>query len=204
MEPEVPVHTPAAAEPEPAQTEATLPQLLDRIIRMPARETITFREFFELFGEQSIYVMVLAISLPVAIPYFSLSIFMALMGLPLTVIGISMVLGAHRMWLPKWVAGKSFSYPKAIRVLKLFNTTLDYLERYLRPRLPQLVSGMGERLAGAVLVVLSVSLFFADDTVYNKNWGPTAVFLIALALIMRDGWLMLGALVLSALCFILV
>lgn len=202
-----PAITPEPITPTPdaaVQTELTLSQIVEGITRMPPRETITFKEFLDLFGEQSIYVTVLACSLPVAIPFIGLDIFMALLGLPLCIIGYSMIVGAHRMWLPKWAATKEFSYPKAIRILKVFNTGLDYAERLLKPRLPQLVSGNGERAAGAVLIALSLCyFFFSGYESFSKDYIPTAIFFIALALIMRDGFLMCGAYILSLLCFIL-
>lgn len=190
-------------QPTEEQTELTLSQMIDRIIRMPARDTITVRELIDLFGEHSIYAAVLIASLPVAIPYIGIDWFIVLLGLPLCIVGGSMIAGAHRIWLPPWLAKKELPHAQAIKILKVFNTGLDYAERFLKPRLPQLVSGIGERAAGAVFIVLSICLFFAGDATFNKEYGPTAIFLLSLGLVMRDGYVMIAGYIMVAASFAL-
>ena len=117
---------------------------------------------------------------PVPVPLMSV-----LTGPLLLVFSIQMLLGWPYPHLPRRFARASVSHGNLAQVLRRALPYVQRLERWLKPRHKVLFSATGRRVAGVVLVALSLYVLIPFPL---TNWFPAlAIALYALGLLERDG-----------------
>ncbi len=170
---------------KPQKTSKVIAEIVEDCVEDGA---VTVAEFLEKMGHKalSIVILVLSISAVIAgvIPGFS-----TLMAVPIMFIAMQMVLGRNTIYLPKNIREKLVS-PKHIRgALAQSIPTLRWVEKFLRPRLVWLTTGIGERVIAAVILVLACILALPIPA---GNFLPSfTISLLALAMLERDGVLLL-------------
>lgn len=109
-------------------------------------------------------------------------------GLPILLFAFQMLVGSPRPWLPKFLRDRSFARSD---MLSMVNKALPYMrrvERVAKPRLPVMVAGFAERVAGAVVLFLSVILVLPVPL--GNLFPAVAIAIMAIALLERDGLVM--------------
>ncbi len=111
-----------------------------------------------------------------------------LLGPPLIIVAVQMALGHNRVWLPKFLLGKSLSRDRFVSMTDRHLPRLLRLERLIRPRYwPFTGSGWDDRVIGWFALVLAIAVTIP---IPFGNWLPAlSILLIALALSERDGFL---------------
>lgn len=126
----------------------------------------------------------------------------AVLGLPLVIVSSQMVFGAKTAWLPAIVLRKSFSADQFRAVAGRVVPWLQWIERWISPRYWPFWPGQGERLVGALALVMGVAVTLPIPL---GNWFPAfASALLGLALSERDGVLFAVAVAASALALAIV
>ena len=120
----------------------------------------------------------------VGIPGFS-----ALTGIPMLFFAVQMALGFQRPYLPLRFQERTVSRSALLRVAHASAPWLTNIEKLMQPRLHFLTSHVAERLLGGLCVLLSILLIMPIP--FGNLLPGLAVFLIALGLIERDGFLVL-------------
>jgi hypothetical protein len=157
--------------------------------------TITVGEFLKMLGDKSFCLAILVFSLPNSLPVPGIPGFSTLTGLPITFIGVQMMLGRPALWLPYRFANKSFSKQGVGKMLAKALPTVIWLEKFLKPRWLPLTSRFGERVLGAFFVVLSLVIALP---IPGGNFLPgVSMSLLALGMIERDGVFLTGAMLFS-------
>jgi hypothetical protein len=157
---------------------------------------VTVDEFLKKMGlrAQSIAILVFAISAAVAgiVPGFS-----TLMALPILFIAFQMAIGGKSVGLPKNIRDKKIS-PRIIRAaLSRSAPLLLKLECFLRPRLLMLTNPIAQRLIAIIIMVMAVVLLLP---IPGGNFIPSiTIALFALAILERDGYLLIAILGMLAL-----
>lgn len=122
---------------------------------------------------------------------------------PLTMlIGAQLLLGRRRPWLPKWIARRGFRRESLARFSARIDPWLLRLERWIKPRATALLDWRSANLASGLLLLLLGLLLSLPIPLTNYLFG-TVILLYALALLERDGRLMLVAWVLGLLLIVL-
>lgn len=104
------------------------------------------------------------------------------LGPPLVLVSAQMVLGYRNAWLPRFVLDKTIAPDRFRRSTDRLLPWLRRLERLVRPRGWPFV---GDRLIGAITLVLSIAITLPIPL---GNWLPAlATAIIGLALSERDG-----------------
>ncbi|MEQ1930435.1 MAG: exopolysaccharide biosynthesis protein [Parvularculaceae bacterium] len=114
-------------------------------------------------------------------------------GIALLIVAVQMVLGNKKLWLPKWLREKSISRGKLQSAIKAMTPMLQRLEKAAKPRLLPLTGAVGQRVFGLVMLVLAFMLILPIPIFGNMPLGFAAAIL-AVGLIERDGWFVLGGL----------
>lgn len=123
-------------------------------------------------------------------------------GIALLIVAIQMVLGNKKLWLPKWLRQKSIARDRLKGAIKAIMPRLTTLEKAAKPRLLFLTSPIGQRVFGLVMLVLAVMLILPIPIFGNMPLGFAAAIL-ALGLIERDGWFVLGGLAATAVAILI-
>jgi hypothetical protein len=155
-------------------------------------DTVTIEQLVAALHERAFGVVLMLVALVNCVPLPpGIS---SLAGVPVLLIGLQMLLGRERPWLPASVRRRAFKRGDLLRVLLRIQPYLQHLEWVCRPRLLRVFGLMYPHLVGGIVVVLSIYIM-APMMFTNIPPALAAVFL-SVALIEEDGlMLMIGALV---------
>lgn len=155
--------------------------------------TVTVSEFLGKMGHRALALAILVFALSAAVagvvPGFS-----TIMAIPIMFMSLQMVLGRHTVCLPGNIRNKHIS-PKLIRsALAQSIPTLRWIEKFLRPRLFFLTHPYVERIVSLIIFLLAGILALP---IPGGNFLPSmGISILALAMLERDGLLILAAIIL--------
>ncbi len=116
-------------------------------------------------------------------------------GIPALMLAWQMMLKRQVVWLPRRVLEWPLTEEHLETLRRRILPRLFWLEKFVRPRYWPLARGRDEALIGILCVVLAVALIVP---VPLGNWLPAlSITLLSLALLQRDGLLLLFGLVVS-------
>lgn len=148
-----------------------------------AGERVSIGELIDGLGERAYGILMLLFALPTILP--APPGMSAVTGMPIVVFSLQLMVGHPHPWLPAFLRRRSILRTDLLAVLDKAGPYLRRVENFTKPRLPHLVDGRMERLAGAVVFFLSIVLILP---IFMGNIFPSiAIALIALALMERDG-----------------
>jgi hypothetical protein len=187
----------AAASNEPQD----LRQLLDLIeAKADEQSEVSFRDLYDAVGHRSFGPLLLVPGLIVLMPVVG-----DIPGVP-TVMGAVVVLIAaqllaHRkqFWLPRRVLDASLSARKVCKGVGWLRKPAGPVDRVMRPRLTQFVTGPSTYVIAAFALVIGLAQPFMELVPFSATGAGAALTAFGLALIARDGLVALVAMVLAAL-----
>ena len=118
--------------------------------------------------------------LPVALPGIS-----ALLGAPLILLTAQLMLGLHRPWLPGFLRRRSLKRSSFESLVHRIVPRLVRIEAMIQPRLLPLTNAWGQRLIGAVGMLLAAIVFLPVP--FGNAIPGIALVLMAVGLLSRDG-----------------
>lgn len=163
-------------------------------------ERLTVSDILSALGDRSFALLVVILGLPNCIPMPPpIPIVCALL-----LIGVSLQIGSgrHAPWAPAFVLNRSVARKDVVRAASRAIPLLEKLERFSQPRFNWLGHRRAALALGALLLALSLGVFFAVPVIGQIPWG-LAICLLGLGLVEQDGFLILGSLVLGVIGFML-
>jgi hypothetical protein len=140
----------------------------------------------------------------VIVPLIDISPVGGIPGLPTAMavivffIAAQMVLGREKMWLPGFVAHRKLPADKVRKVADKTRGVARFLDRWFHGRLPRLTGGPFVRLAGLAVMLLTLAVPPLELLPFATTAPMAAILAFGLALLVRDGVLMLIAYALAA------
>lgn len=119
-------------------------------------------------------------------------------GVVISVIGLHLVFGRERLWLPRWIARRSLARTDLRRMVDRALPWIERFERLCRPRLVVATEAFAKSIIGLVVLLLGLILVLPIPFLGNLPPGIAAT-VIALGISERDGIVTLAGLVLAAL-----
>jgi hypothetical protein len=147
------------------------------------------------FGDRAFAVLILILSLPNAVGLGAIPGLSTVFGVPQIFIGLQMMFGRERLWLPAVAARRSISGADFKRAVDKATPALRRIEGGLRPRLLVVSSPAFERVLGFGFVVLAAIVSLPIP--FGNQPPAVASAVAALGLIERDGVCILGGFVLG-------
>ncbi len=151
-----------------------------------------------LLGKRSFGIVLVLFGLPNLLPVPGLPI---LCGVIVGVVALQMLRGHDALVLPRWLAQRRIKRRDLQNVLVKSEPTLRWFERVMRPRLLPLTDIHAQRAIGALVMVMAVCLMSPIPFIGGIPPG-IAVILVGLAMVERDGVVMLVAAVAALLALI--
>ncbi len=170
-------------------TEAGTRALLDSFAIGDPDEVLRLRELLAGLGRRSFGMLLFLATLPAFIP---IPIGGAISGPLVVLIGAQLLIGMRRPWLPKFLAERGPHRHALARFDRVISRWLGRLEKVVRPRLLRLLDHRAAAVLTGLLLVLLGLLLALPIPLTNYIFGGL-LLLFALALLERDGALMLGA-----------
>lgn len=151
---------------------------------------ISLKRILENVDEQGFGLLLMVLSLPSALPIPAAG-YSTPFGILFIVLGMQMLIGRHRPWLPEWAARRKMTRSFAEKAIGMAAKWLTKIEKLVHPRLKWISSPFGSRFLSFVVVVMAVLMTLPIPT---TNTFPAAViFLIGVGLSEKDGLFCLGA-----------
>jgi len=167
----------------PPNASALLAELHDAF----PNEKVTVAELIDRLDGRAIGLLLLILALPMCIP--NVPGISTIFGLLLIAPGVQMMLGGGKLWLPRRVRAWSFSREGLQRAIQVANPYLKRIEKLIRPRWSFLTRMPFTFLFGFQVLVMAFVLVLP---IPFGNWPPAMTLaMMALALLQRDGLLML-------------
>ncbi|MGV8944122.1 exopolysaccharide biosynthesis protein [Thermomonas sp.] len=184
----------ATPDPEPARIrlkrkEAGTRALLDDLLDGDEQQTLDFNALMQGLGRRAFGMLLLLATLPAFIP---IPIGGVLSGPLVVLLAAQLLIGLRRPWLPGFIARRGPKRHTLARFERIVAPWLLRLERVVRPRLAGVLD---HRVASAVtgLLLLVLGLLLSLPIPFTNYPLGGMILLFALALLERDGALMLVA-----------
>jgi hypothetical protein len=177
------------AQPNATMRETGTRALLDGYAVGDPDEVLRLRDLLSGLGRRAFGMLLFIATLPAFIP---IPIGGAVSGPLAVLIGVQLLLGLRRPWLPGFLADRGPHRHALARFDRIVSPWLARLEKLVRPRLPRLLAHRAAAMLTGLLVVLLGLLLSLPIPLTNYLFGGL-LLLYALALLERDGALMLVA-----------
>jgi hypothetical protein len=153
-------------------------------------ETLKLREILDGLGRSLFGMLLFIATLPAFLPLPGVA--GALSGPLVVLVGAQLLIGMRRPWLPRFIAERGPTRGTMARFEQRIGPWLLRLERIVRPRLAALLDHRAATMFTGLLLVLLGVLLALPIPFTNYLFG-TLLMLYALALLERDGALLLIA-----------
>lgn len=164
--------------------------LLRRLIANHPHDRISLDDLLNGVGHRAFGLLLMLLALPNSIPLPSPPGLSTVFGLPMAIFAAQLVLGHKTPWLPAFLRRKTLPRDEILKFLDRATPYLNKVERRLKPRMRWFVGPTGERLAGLIIFVLAVVLSL--PIIFGNFLPAFAVLLMALAILARDGAMMIA------------
>lgn len=121
------------------------------------------------------------------------------LGAIIFLVAAQIALGRKHLWLPGFIARRKIPADKARKVADKSRRLARFLDRWFHGRLPALTGGPFVRIAGVLIMLLTLTVPPLELLPFATTAPMAAILAFGLALLVRDGVLMIAALALSAL-----
>lgn len=169
-------------------------QILLALASQPG-ERLTVREIMAVLQDRAFALLIVLLGLPNCLPMPPPIPLVC--GLLLALVAVQIVFGREAPWLPRQLLNRSMARTDVERAVGRAVPVFRRLERISRPRMTFLDTPIAMRLMGAVILILSVGLLFAPPFVGQIPLG-LAVCLVGLGLVERDGFVVVGGLLIGS------
>ncbi|MGF9761495.1 exopolysaccharide biosynthesis protein [Microvirga sp. 0TCS3.31] len=169
-------------------------QILLALASQPG-ERLTVREIMAVLQDRAFALLIVLLGLPNCLPMPPPIPLVC--GLLLALVAVQIVFGREVPWLPRQLMNRSMARTDVERAVGRAVPVFRRLERISRPRMTFLDTPFAMRLMGAVILILSVGLLFAPPFVGQIPLG-LAVCLVGLGLVERDGFVVVGGLLIGS------
>lgn len=170
----------AAAEERPPRTS----ELLREFALSLTGERVTLEQIVASLGDRGLGVLIAIFALPnilpSAVPFGNVAV-----AVPPVVFAVQLMLGADHLMLPRFIARATVGTRWLKTIAPKIASVLSWFERLLRPRMEWVTGARGERIIGAIALLLALVSMLPIP--FGHNLPALGLVLIGLALIERDG-----------------
>jgi hypothetical protein len=161
-----------------------LSELLGEHARTVRTKRVSLADIADFLGTRSIGAWLLILALPMVLPVPAPGI-SVLFGIPLMMISVQLALGGRRAWLPDFILKRSMARADYVALMARMQPAVERFERLVRPRAFWLANDWAKIPIGLICLVLSMIITLP---IPMGHVAPgTAICLLALGLMERDG-----------------
>ena len=121
-----------------------------------------------------------------------------LMAMLVVIVAIQLLSGRRQIWLPLFLRQRAVERDRLERVLDRLERPARLIDRFFRPRLPILVTGLGTYLIGISALIVALAMPVLEFIPFSATLAGTALTAFGLSLIARDGYLAIFSLASTA------
>ncbi|MEQ3624968.1 MAG: exopolysaccharide biosynthesis protein [Celeribacter sp.] len=181
---------PARGEPEVSEL-TSIAAVLDRVDDAADVDVLSFRDVVSAVGEASFVPVLMAPALAVVTPLSGIPLFSSFCGMIIVLVSAQMVLNRDHLWLPGWIMRRRFPGHRVKQATARIRGITDYIDRHARNRLEFLQHRPFPQITEVVCMFCGLAMPFLELVPFTSSLLGLAVTLLSLALLVRDGLLVL-------------
>lgn len=172
--------------------------ILDCLEQVAAEEErVTLGKTVEAFGSRSHGPFLLIPALIDISPVGGIPGLPTLLAAIIAIVAAQLLLGRRHLWLPAFLERRSLSREKACKAIRQLRGPARFLDRWFHGRMPRFTRGPFVRIAAGLCIVLALAVPPLELVPFATTAPMAAIAAIGLALLVRDGLLMLIAAMLA-------
>lgn len=178
----------------------SLEQLLDRIRDIDKeKDPVRLDAILQAIGRRSFGPIILLTGLITLAPLIGdIPGVPTLMALLVLLTGGQLLLGRKTFWLPGFLLKRSVERARLHRILDRLGKPVRFIDRFLHPRLEVITRGNGALVIAVACVCIALTMPMLELIPFSANLAGAALTAFGLALIVRDGYLAVFALTVTA------
>ena len=181
---------------EPASVEEVLDEL-DELADQGER--VCVRNVLDDFGRRSFGPFLMIPALIEISPLGGIPGVPTALALFIAMVAVQLVLGREHVWMPEFVQKRSVASERLHKAVGKLRKLGHWLDQHSQDRLKSLTAGIWLRFAGAVVTLLACTVPPLEFLPFASTLPMLAIVMIGLALTVRDGALLLSALIFAGL-----
>jgi hypothetical protein len=179
---------------ESSDAPSTLCGVIDRLLdKTEDQDSVTLDDVFSAFSGRLYGPLMLIPSLALLTPLGGIPLMPIAIAILLVVVAGQRVLGLEKPWVPKRMREKQIARKKLDSAFKKLRPVAKVVDKVIRPRLSVLVEGVMERVIALAIVLVGLSVPVFGLVPLAAMIPGAAAVLLCLAIIGRDGILVLLA-----------
>ncbi|MFT6475114.1 exopolysaccharide biosynthesis protein [Qipengyuania profunda] len=151
------------------------------------------------FGERSFGPFIMLPALLEITPIGGIPGLPTALALFIALIAIQLLVGRDHVWMPRFVQQRSVGSKKLHKSVRKLRGLANFLDHHSEGRLEGLTQGAAIRLVAAAVILLCCTVPPLEFLPFASSVPMLAIAVLGLALTVRDGALVLGALLFTAL-----
>jgi hypothetical protein len=182
-----------------AEDPHSIDDVLDDLAECAATaERVSIGDIVERFGGRSYGPFLLVPALIEVSPIGGIPGLPTFLAALIALFALQMAFGRAHIWLPGFVARRSVKAASLVKAVEALRPTAARLDRWFHGRLPALTGGPFVRFAAILCVLLAMTVPPLELLPFASTAPMAAIAAFGLALMVRDGALMIVALLLAA------
>lgn len=171
-----------------------LEQLLEHIAVLAKDEQqVSMAQVVESVGDRSFGPLLLIMGLTLFSPLSGVPGMAIFAGLFVLLIALQMLAGRKHFWLPGFILNRSVAQSKLTKALDWLKPTARRVDRMVKPRLNFMLHPSSTYLIAGLCVMVGAALPFLELVPFSSSIVGLALAILGLALVARDGLLVLIA-----------
>lgn len=171
-----------------------LEQMLEHIASLtPDDDRLSMRQVVESIGSRSFGPMLLIMGITLFSPLSGIPGMAVFAGLFVMLIAVQMLVGRKNFWLPAFILNRSVPQAKLAKAITWVTPTARRIDRLIKPRLNFMLHPSSTYLIAGLCVTVAAGLPFLELVPFSSSIVGLALAILGLALVARDGLLVLIA-----------
>ena len=171
-----------------------LEQLLDQIAELADDESrVYMRQVVESVGSRSFGPLLLVIGVTLFSPLSGIPGMAVFAGLFVMLIAVQMLMGRNNFWLPSFILNRSVPQQKLLKAIGWVKPTARRIDKLIKPRLSFMLHSSSSYLLAGLCVAVAAGLPFLELVPFSSSIVGLGLAILGLALVARDGLLVLIA-----------
>ncbi|OBX18740.1 hypothetical protein A9995_09170 [Erythrobacter sp. QSSC1-22B] len=164
-----------------------------------SRDEVRIGDVLDEFGKRSFGPFLFVPALIELTPVGGIPGIPTLLALIIALVAVHLLLGRDHVWLPQVIQRRAVGARKLMKSAQKLEGVAAFLDRWFKGRLQRFTGPQMQKIAAAVVVLLCCTVPPLELLPFASSGPMLAIAAFGLAILVRDGLLMLVALALSAL-----